>query len=305
MSSTEQWPQYRHDVQYSDESRLNTLELCFPRPTTSEHEQLWVIYLHGGAWQDPEIDASSFRQAQDALLEFPEAEQIAGLASINYRLSPYPSHPRDPSTRSDPARNARHPDHVDDVLTAIRHLQQTFAFGNRYILVGHSCGATLAFQVALDRQSTSKPSSEPVAGPSRHVIPPIAILGVEGLYDLPALVKYHHNESVYWSFVTNAFGSVESVWKAVSPTRGDYDATWSDGRLVVIAHSREDELVEWDQADLMHQALVSQGWDEARRDRELKVIELRGKHDEVWQTGVELARAIVFTLQRVTEQGAG
>lgn len=299
MSATEQWPQYRKDIQYSDVSKLNTLELCFPRPTSNDRKQLWVIYIHGGAWQDPEIDASSFKQTQDLLLQSPEVEHIAGFASINYRLSPYPSHPRRPSNPSDPARNARHPDHINDIFAAILHLQETFAFHNRYVLVGHSCGATLALQVAMKRRWISNDGAASIVKPS--VAPPLAILAVEGLLDLPALVRYHSDEPVYRSFVTNAFGSNESIWKAVSPTQSDLTAAWPDGRLVVIAHSHGDELVEWEQVDLLTKALKSQGWHEKSDDRRMKTIELRGKHDEVWQKGIELARAVSATVRLAIE----
>ncbi|KAK5120565.1 hypothetical protein LTR85_006221 [Meristemomyces frigidus] len=297
MSATEGFPQYRKDVQYSRESSLNTLEYCIPRPTTRGTKQVWVIYVHGGAWLDPEIDASSFDKAQELLFKSHMIEHIAGFASINYRLSPYPSHARDPSHPSDPARNARHPDHINDVLAAILHLQETFRFEERYILVGHSCGASLVFQVAMKRYWGSQ--YESTLALELNVVPPVAILGVEGLYDLPALVEFHSKEPFYREFVANAFGRDASTWPSVSPTAGDYENSWQDGKLAVLAHSREDELVEWAQVDHMHKALKSQGFDEASGDRRLKLVELCGKHDEVWQDGLELARAIEATVQVV------
>ena len=102
---------------------------------------------------------------------------------------------------------------MNDVLSALLHLQETFAFQDRYILVGHSCGATLALQVAMRRNwnVSHTPTSR------REVVPPVAVLAVEGLYDLPALVKCHSGEPVYKNFVTNAFGSDESIWQAVGP----------------------------------------------------------------------------------------
>jgi len=294
-SPTVGFPQFYTDIQYSDESTLNTLELCIPRPTGSSRHQVWIVYIHGGAWMDPEIDASSFRSAQQLILASHEAQYVAGLASINYRLSPYPSHPRDPSNPSDPSRNARHPDHIKDVLAALLHLQETYRFEDRYVLVGHSCGAALAFQVAMKRFWGTQ--YEPTDGFTLNVIPPIAILGVEGLYDLSALVSHHSDDPSYRGFVSNAFGDDHSLWAAISPVSGDFETSWPDGKLAAIAHSRDDELVEWEQVDLQHRALKLQGWDEAGGDRRLKLIELAGKHDQVWQDGRELARAIQLTVQ--------
>ncbi|TKA69046.1 hypothetical protein B0A55_08713 [Friedmanniomyces simplex] len=297
MGGADGYPQNHRGVRYSDDSSLNTLEVCIPRPPTGDQKQVWIVFIHGGAWLDPEIDSSSFRKTQGLLLSSHQADSIAGFASINYRLSPNPSHPKDPSNPSDPARNAKHPDHINDVLAAILYLQETYRFEDRYILVGHSCGVTLAFQVAMKRYWGSQ--YESTFALELNVVPPLAILGVEGLYDLPALVKHHSSEPEYRDFVSNAFGSDEAVWAAVSPTTGEYEESWPDGTLVVLAHSREDELVEWKQVDLMHCALRSQGWDEASNERRLKLIELRGKHDQVWEEGKELARAIEVTVEAV------
>ncbi len=297
MGDTDSYPRFRQHVGYSDESSLNTLDVCIPHPPTGDKKQVWIVFIHGGAWLDPEIDSSSFKKTQDLLLASHQSDTIAGLASINYRLSPNPSHPRDPSNPSDPARNAKHPDHINDVLAAILYLQETYHFEDRYILAGHSCGATLAFQVAMKRYWGSQ--YESTFALELNVVLPLAVVGVEGLYDLTALVKHHSGESEYRDFVSNAFGSDERVWVAVSPTSGEYEESWPDGRVVVLAHSREDELVEWEQVDLMERALKAQGWDGASTERRLDLIELKGKHDQVWEEGKELARAIEAIMELV------
>ncbi|RMY46710.1 hypothetical protein D0863_15790 [Hortaea werneckii] len=317
MDTTEGFPQSRQNVKYSNHSALNTLDYYIPRrPSTADH-QLWIIYIHGGAWRDPGIDSTSFTQAQNLLLQSREIDQIAGFASINYRLSPYSSHPQSPSHPSDPARNAHHPDHLNDILDALRHLQDTFSFGTRYLLVGHSCGATLAFQAAMmQHQHHQQSKSSPLTSPDAVLVPPpLALLAVEGLYDLPALVAYHSDSPIYQHLITNAFGPNPADWARASPTTLSTTSTqvpphqpqaetWPN--LIVLAHSRQDELVEWQQVDLMHAALKkSRGFDEVgRREEEggggrLKLIELHGAHDEVWRGGGELARAVRETLQVV------
>ncbi|KAI7189344.1 hypothetical protein KC363_g4987, partial [Hortaea werneckii] len=301
MDTTRGFPQSRRNLRYSPHSALNTLDYYIPRrPSTAAH-QLWIIYIHGGAWRDPDIDSTSFLQTQHLLCQSREIDQIAGFASINYRLSPYPSHPTSPSDPADPARNAHHPDHLTDILDALRHLQDTFGFGTRYLLVGHSCGATLAFQAAM-MHLPSFPSP---------VTPPLALLAVEGLYDLPALVSHHADSPIYQHLITNAFGPDPAVWAAASPAISLSSSSSSQQhqqhpgpQLIALAHSRQDELVEWAQVDRMHAALKrSGGWDEVGREEgagggRLKLIELHGGHDQVWREGgAELARAVGEVLQ--------
>ncbi|SMR42820.1 unnamed protein product [Zymoseptoria tritici ST99CH_3D1] len=293
----DEWPQFRTNTRYSEQSNLNTLQTCIPRPTSSnDHSRLWIVYIHGGAWSDPLQSASTFDTAQSLLLASPTVSHIAGFASINYRLSPAPSHRTDPSNPADPARNARHPDHVNDVLKAILHLQETYRFAERYVLVGHSCGACLALQVAMKRYWGQQYA--PTAGLEMNVVPPVAVLGIEGLYDLPALVKFHAAQPFYRGFVERAFGEGERAWAAASPAHADLRKSWEEGKLVVIAHSREDELVEWEQPELMLRSLEEQGFRGTGSPR-VRLLELRGKHDQVWEEGREVARAIEFTVEEL------
>ena len=296
MAATDGWPKYKTDIPYSEESSLNTIETCIPRPSSSsDTNRFWIVYVHGGAWRDPEVSASSFSKTQEKLLGSSVNERIAGYASINYRLSPYPSHPTDPSNPSDPARNAKHPDHINDVLKAILYLQETYHFEDRYVLVGHSCGATLALQAAMKRYWGSQ--YESTFALELNVVPPIAIVGLEGIYDIPAFVEYHDDQPVYKDFITNAFGV--SGWDAVSPTNADFDDSWPDGRLVVLAHSPDDTLVELKQLNLQKRALENQDWKDSG-ERRVKAFELKGDHDEVWETG-EAAKAIEWAVQELSE----
>ncbi|KAI1913546.1 Kynurenine formamidase [Ophidiomyces ophidiicola] len=257
----------------------------------------WIIYIHGGAWRDPEILASSFDTTVSHLLDdtpgTPTA--IAGLASIDYRLTRYHSFPQDPAT-TDPQelRDATHPDHVHDVLRALAHLQRTYGFGERYMLVGHSCGATLALQTVMQR----------VAGAADRagydVTPPRAIVGVSGIYDL-RLLRDAHQHPAYQEFLEAAFGKDEGVWDGVSPGRvgeGGIVDGWRAGRLLVLATSGADELVDPLQAQAM--AEMGQRWKEAggnEGSRQVVVIEdLKESHDGIWRSG-ELAGVIMKALE--------
>ncbi|KAJ6035798.1 alpha/beta-Hydrolase [Penicillium herquei] len=135
---------------------------------------LWIIFIHGGAWRDPSITSQFAHTAVSKLCRSGGQAGIAGIASINYRLSPSDRHP---GKANDPCRQAKHPDHLVDVVAAIHYLQERFQFGDRYIMIGHSCGAALAFQT-LQWQARN---------PSPGFSEPRAIVGVAGIYDFPLL----------------------------------------------------------------------------------------------------------------------
>ena len=220
---------------------------------------------------------------------------IAGIVSLNYRLSPYPSHPTHPSQVDEKSRNARHPDHIEDVVTAIKWLQKKYGFDHRYVLVGHSCGATLAMQVAMGLWNSIGDEAEKEEGKFPM---PAAIVGVAGIYNMKLLRDTHMEIPAYEDFTKGAFGDNEDEWDKASPTDGKYAKTWPSGRVMVVAHSREDELVDWVQVEAMEKILHK----ERKDGRSDKVLELRGKHHDIWKEGAEMARAIKKALQMLDVQ---
>src|SRR5439155_11956886 len=89
-----------------------------------------------------------------------------------------------------------------------------------YILSGHSCGACLSFQALM----------QPPGHYGLDYLPeaprPAAQLGLNGLYDLPALVhelgpSHEHLGDDYELFLSNAFGTDQDRWPAVSPAHFD------------------------------------------------------------------------------------
>jgi kynurenine formamidase len=291
------YPVHLTNILYAENSELNTLNVTLLRPPIPQGpNRLFLIYIHGGAWRDPEILASSFSATENHLLSqaTPKTQaKISGIATLNYRLSPYPSHPTNPSNPHDPARNARHPDHINDVLTALLYLQEKYAFGKRYILIGHSCGATLAFQVAMKRFWGSQ--YDPTAALELNVEPPVGIIGVSGIYDIPALVDENVAQPAYSDLVVNALGSERKVWEEASPVNGDYEEGWQDGKLVVLVHSEDDELVSTTQARAMLKRVGKQGFSSGSDGEKVRKFKhLSGcKHDEVWEDGKDLAGIIL------------
>ena len=214
----------------------------------------------------------------------PASLSITGIASINYRLSSYPSHHTHPSSLDDASRNVRHPCHIKDVVAAIIWLQNKYEFGEQYVLVGHSCGATLAMQVVMGLWTELRTPHEA----STDFKMPLAVVGVEGIYDLNLLALNHNDVPMYHEFIEQAFGKDEEDWRKASPVSGEFKHSWQNARVVVLAWSPEDELVEGMQINAMAQALQHH----KRESRIDNTIELEGKHNQIFQDGAQLANAI-------------
>lgn len=301
------FPIIERGVKYADEHDRQTLDIFIPHPlnpSQDRNSRVWLIFIHGGAWCDPCQTSAELQPALNLL--YPEGslghdfatqqwikqarDRIAGYASINYGLSPRPG---DPSNEE--SRNVRHPRHLLDVVKALHWLGREYDVGTEtgwmYILMGHSCGATIAFQLAIGLLKEDGGES----GFGKGVERPIGLVGLEGLYDLPLLVKNHNDEEFYREFVESAFPGGERVWRDVSPVSADRDRFWEDVRVVILGMSREDELVEWEQVEVMRRAV------DPIRGREskgkLKLLELDGRHDEAWEKGMGVLRALEAALR--------
>jgi len=224
-------------------------------------------------------------------------EKIAGIASINYRLSPYPNHATQPSKPDDPERNVQHPHHIQDVHRAIEFLNKEHGV-TRWVGVGHSCGATLVLQcvagIGLNQPCSTQPE---------------ALILLEGIYSIPLFLQNHQPPTcpenisrIYNDIIRGAFGDA-STYDAVSPVSGSYkESAWPGARLVVLGHSVEDELVEVAQRDVMLAKLKYEGWtdeDESTRTRVVEIKDLKYGHDEIWQDGVQIAEMIKDVIEKL------
>ncbi|KAH6621436.1 Alpha/Beta hydrolase protein [Chaetomium sp. MPI-SDFR-AT-0129] len=266
----------------TDALQLHTLDVWVPNhdntsvppdplsPSSPAAGGTWIVYIHGGAWRDPFITSASFAPAAGYLLHHAAEHAagsgapppLAGLVSINYRLSPHPSHP----APGDPSRQARHPDHIADVLAALSFLGRLGiikggaagdagdgrddgrAIGEKlapnsepapetnWILAGHSCGATLAFQAVMHPARWDLSSSSLQEAQHTTLPPPRALVGFNGLYDLAGFVSspppaYAHLRDAYREFTTAAFGGDEAGWRAVCPASagGQWVQEWVRG----------------------------------------------------------------------------
>ncbi|KAI0475292.1 alpha/beta-hydrolase [Xylariaceae sp. FL0804] len=234
---------------------------------------IWVVYIHGGALVDPTILHETLTPTIDVLLSSSTSKHpIGGFASIDYQLSPHPKFPQDPATTPpQDYRNARHPDHIDDVRSAVALLQATYKFGADYVLIGHSAGALLSFQL-MDKTPPD-------------VTPPRAMVATSGIYDFNGINERHGGG--YAFFLEAAFGD-QSLWDAAAPVK--CPRNWRENltrtETVTLAWSRDDELVDEPEIDGMTRRLLDDG-------RQCRVVkDMRGSHDECWEKGHELARLI-------------
>lgn len=280
-------------------------------PTTIPHHKRssktpqWHVHIHGGAWRDPNLSSTSIEAAVAHAFSSPD-QPITAIASINYTLSPFPTHPKQPydpwgktGSTGQPDREAQHPAHIQDVLRAFSLLRTLGLTDDSYILTGHSCGACLAFQATLFPPSHWDARLNDVTDAPPK---PAALCGFNGLYDLIDLVhglgtSHAHLGPVYKDLEDIAFGSDEGKWAAASPARVD-PAVLSKGvaeghvaKLVLVDQSAEDQLVPMNEADKMESVL--------RKVKGMEVV--RGKrctglHAVPWEQGVMIWKSVLDVL---------
>lgn len=174
---------------------------------------------------------------------------------------------------------------------------------DNYVLVGHSCGATLAFQTIADLEW---PSSHPSGPIETQLTPggPAAIVGIAGIYDL-RLIRDNHADPTYQDFIQGAFGDDESVWDHVSPakfTRFGKDWSGGDAKVVVLAHSRDDELVEEQQIETMARRLGQEDFSKLTAVFLNGEKALSGTHDALWEDGRETAKCIELVVHELVRR---
>ncbi|CAN9090072.1 unnamed protein product [Alternaria alternata] len=145
------------------------------------------------------------------------------------------------------------------------------------------------------------------------------IAGIASIYNLPLLIRNHlppttpeYISEIYKNFIIGAFGEDQAEWQAVSPVSGKYNAQqWPEGKLLVLCHSYEDELVERAQRDVMCVALDREGFnivmevgddeDEVKAEgrRVVNVRDLKGGHDWIWEDGKQIAILAAEAVERL------
>jgi kynurenine formamidase len=289
------------------ETLVGTLASSFPAATATAAPR-YLVHIHGGAWRDPLLTATSIEPTVACAFSTPDSSStIQAIASLNYTISEFPSHPTLPyhsvrDRHSDLAREAVHPQHVSDVLHALSLLRSFGLTERSFILSGHSCGACLAFQAILQPPSYYG-LKDVVDAPC-----PAAILGLNGLYDLPALVdglgsSHEHLRGDYESLLSNAFGVDKNKWAAASPACFNPAVVAERVRegkappLILLDQSTDDQLVPFNQLEMFEADLrKSEGLSVIRGDR------CSGKHAEPWEQGVMVWESVQDTLMHLRKK---
>lgn len=241
-------------------------EFTFSKKDTQNDLPNYLVHIHGGAWRDPLLAADSIEATVAHTFDSSnDLIPILGIVSINYTLSQFQTHPHFPydaikDNHSDISREAIHPQHISDLLHGLIKLRSFGINNHSYILSGHSCGACIAFQAILQPPSyygLSHLSDAPT---------PAALLGLNGLYDLPELVyglgvSHDHLSKDYRGILNNAYGTDEKRWAAISPSRFDVDSIKTRllenkaPALIMIDSSSEDQLVPSNQLEILKKNL--------------------------------------------------
>jgi acetyl esterase/lipase len=184
-------------------------------------------------------------------------------------LSPFPDKPDRPGCPTFEERKAVWPEHLEDIVSALRHLDTAYGIGSKYMLCGHSVGATLSLLAAIQAQD-------------HGLATPKVILGISGIYDFSLL---HQDHPEYKDMTFNAMKPGQET--EASPALYSAAAYTNTSVVrVLLAHSRDDGLVPWNQVEGMENVFKGNEQDM------LQIIELHGSHRAIWEEGQELARAI-------------
>ncbi|PHH91183.1 hypothetical protein CDD83_1418 [Cordyceps sp. RAO-2017] len=270
-------------LRYGNSSRQVVGVLDNERSQPWTDGQLWLVYIHGGAWRTAEQTGRDFEPAIDRMLQSPGAlpGAVRGFASIDYRLSPC----AEGQASCPPGRRVRHPDHIRDVRSALRLLAERRGLhGGNYVLIGHSAGATLAFQLLMGAAALE-------GQPDADVPLPRALIGIAGIYDLNGLNDRYAD--AYADFMTAAFGRDRRAWDRASPARfaGSYRRAWPGaGHGALLAHSAGDSLVDAPEHKAMAARLAKDGVAVSVVD------DLEGEHDFVWEDGRQIVRLVAQLL---------
>lgn len=152
----------------------------------------------------------------------------------------------------------------------------------RFILTGHSAGATLVFQALPKLTDLS--------------FPPSAAVGASGLYDVVELIEEYPE---YLEFISSALGEDRELWKIASPTLMGQSAAYADyaGKIVLI-NSDEDELLSWKQTIGFRDTIDALP---EREGNKTLVMATNGKHEEVPE-GKALSDVVDLLLADLTHQ---
>lgn len=207
------------------------------------------------------------------------------------------------------------PVHVEDVRDAVKWLRGRDEGWGEWIVCGHSVGGTMALMLGMEAAPDGEEERKWPGGiwGTETPMPGLkAIISIAGIYDFAACRDAHPAaRNIYDSFITGAFGpEAEGGWE-----RGDLMRCGRRIRegveVVLVVHSRGDELVEWGQGLGIVGVLEKAGWEgrDGGKGREGVgiLVEVEGGHQEVIRegevVGMVVRRAVGMLVDRVKGGG--
>lgn len=179
---------------------LLSLDVTLPRRDAGCPAAPVVVYFHGGGY----ALGDKSQQVADKAALFTDAGWA--FVSVNYRLSPFPVAPTDPT-------RVRYPDAQGDAAAALAWVHgQAAALGldrERLMLLGHSAGAHLAALMANDGRFVA------AQGLPAGVVRCAALLDTEA-YDVEALIAGGGDDGQLYQ---NGVGTDPAVQREASPLR--------------------------------------------------------------------------------------
>lgn len=163
--------------------------------------------------------------------------------------------------------------------------------GGEWVICGHSVGGTMAVMLGLRPVGKGEGGMEGLRG----------VVCVEGIYDFVALRDRHlAMRDVYDGFIGGAFGAEgEGGWE-----RGDVLRCGREVRegveVVLVVHSRGDELVEWEQAEGMVKVLKEEG-----REGVGVLVEVEGSHHEIVTQGKVIGTVVKQAVDMLVAKAGG
>ena len=94
---------------------VETAADALPKASISSAGPSYLVHVHGGAWREPGLTSTSIEPTvAHAFAHMDASSPIVAIASVNYRLSQFPTSPKlpydaDKDGHSDPSREAVHP----------------------------------------------------------------------------------------------------------------------------------------------------------------------------------------------------
>lgn len=188
----------------------------FHEPADRQQASKALVLIHGGAWIDEKNTPDDFKQLCKTILDLSNGAPHFSMYSIDYRLSP----------------QVKHPTHIHDVIDNLYKLITEFKITSLQLL-GHSVGATLAWQVSTWNCVSSPFKAKLDVIHSRLT----GIYLVDGIYSLVELLDEYPS---YIYFVSQAFNDSAKEFQEI---KHSIERLPSNLTSIHLLHSYNDELL--------------------------------------------------------------